>query len=365
VNAPELLKNELGDKKIIVLVGAGGVGKTTVSACLGLLLAEEKRVLVLTIDPARRLADSLGIKLRGNEPVEVYRYNKGSLSAMMLDSKKTFDDMIIKVVKDVETRERILNNRYYQYISTLVTGSHEYMAMEKLYEIEEEGKFDIIILDTPPSRNAEDFLEAPKSILDVFDSGVLNFFVSSYSRVVRFGIKTFSRGIRGFSRFLEGIVGMELLEGIADFLMNFEGLYGGFRERADRIFKMLGAPSTVFLIVTTPEDVRIKESAYFYKKLLEYRLNVFGIIFNRTLPFYGIDEGDVKAVVSSCKDKNVADAVQGLLTGYRTLLDEEMQNIKLLQEQIGGVKFIKIDQMDQDIHSLEGLKNLKQEMKLL
>ncbi len=363
----EALQERLIDKKIIVLVGAGGVGKTTVSAALGLLLADSgKNVLVLTIDPARRLADSLGIKLKGNEPQEVYSAGKGRMSALMLDSKKTFDEMIAKVVKDADTRERILNNRYYQYISTLVTGSHEYMAMEKLYEIDEEGRFDIIVLDTPPSRNAEDFLEAPGSLLDVFDSGVLNFFVSSYSRVVRFGIRAFSKGIRGFSRLLEGIVGTELLEGIADFLMNFEGLYGGFRERAQRIFAMLRSKGTVFLIVTTPETLRIEETEYFYKKLKEYELRVSGIIFNRTLPEFEIKGEEIEEVITKIpeKDRNT-ETIKRLIEGYKQLLEEERYNISLITTMFKEGKFIKIDQMTQDVHSIEGLKYLLSQMKPL
>ncbi len=365
MSALDLLKSELIDKRIIVLVGAGGVGKTTVSAALGVLLADAgKSVLVLTIDPARRLADSLGIKLKGNEPKEVYVAEKGRMFALMLDSKKTFDEMIAKVVKDADARERILKNRYYQYISTLVTGSHEYMAMEKLYEIDEEGKFDVIVLDTPPSRNAEDFLEAPKSLLDVFDSGVLNLFVSSYSRVVRFGIRTFSRGIRGFSRLLEGIVGVELLEGIADFLMNFEGLYGGFRERAQRIFTMLRGKGTLFLIVTTPENVRIEETEYFFKRLKEYGLNISGIIFNRTLPEFEIPENELKKTVSTIREED-RDKVEKLLDGYKRLLKDENQNIAVITTMFKEGMFIKIDQMAHDVHSIEGLRYLLRQMKLL
>ncbi len=367
MNGAEALQERLTDKKIIVLVGAGGVGKTTVSAALGLLLADSGRnVLVLTIDPARRLADSLGIKLRGNEPQEVYSAEKGRMSALMLDSKKTFDEMIAKVVKDADTRERILNNRYYQYISTLVTGSHEYMALEKLYEIDEEGNFDIIVLDTPPSRNAEDFLEAPRTLLDVFDSGVLNFFVSSYSRVVRFGIRTFSKGIRSFSRLLEGIVGTELLEGIADFLMNFEGLYGGFRERTQRIFAMLRGKDTTFLIVTTPEFLRIEETEYFYKKLKEYELKVSGIIFNRTLPEFEIEGNEIKEAISKITEGyRDTGTIKRLLEGYKQLLEEERHNISFITTMFKDGRFIKIDQMTQDVHSIEGLKYLLTQMRLL
>lgn len=365
MNGVDLLKRDLIEKKIIVLVGAGGVGKTTVSAALGVLLADAgKSVLVLTIDPARRLADSLGIKLKGNEPQEVYVAERGKMSALMLDSKKTFDEMIAKVVKDTDARGRILKNRYYQYISTLVTGSHEYMAMEKLYEIDDEENFDIIVLDTPPSRNAEDFLEAPKSLLDVFDSGVLNFFVSSYSRVVRFGIRTFSKGIRGFSRLLEGIVGTELLEGIADFLINFEGLYGGFRERAQRIFTMLREKTTVFLIVTTPEDVRVKETEYFSRRLKEYGLSISGIIFNRTLPEFEIPENELRETVSTIRQED-RDKVEKLLDGYKRLRKEENQNIAVITTMFKDGRFIKIDQMTQDVHNIEGLRHLLTQMKLL
>lgn len=353
MNGLELLKDQLIDRKIIVLVGAGGVGKTTVSAALGVLLADAgKNVLVLTIDPARRLADSLGIQIKGNEPREVYRSGKGRMSALMLDSKKTFDEMITSVVKDKETRDRILNNRYYQYISTMVTGSHEYMAMEKLYEIDEEGGFEIIVLDTPPSRNAEDFLESPKSIIDVFDSGVLNFFVSSYSRVLRYGLRTMSRGLKGFSRILEGLLGVELLEGIADFLMSFEGLYGGFRERAQRVFDKLRQDTTEFLIVTTPESIRIEETEYFYKKLKEYKLNVSTIIFNRTLPEFDYSLEPLSTQV----EKNPEIGV--IVDSYRKLMEEEKRNILALMERFKKSRFMKINQMDEDVHNIDGLRYL-------
>lgn len=364
MNGAEFLKENLLKKKIVILVGAGGVGKTTVSAALGVIFAEAgKRVLVLTIDPAKRLADSLGIRHLGNDPQEVYRAEKGTMYALMLDSKRTFDEMIIRVVKDKETRERILNNRYYQYMSTLVTGSHEYMAMEKLYEIEEEGRFDIIVLDTPPSRNAEDFLQAPKSILDVFDSGVLNFFLSSYSRVIRFGLKTFSRGLRGISKFIEGIVGTELLEGIADFLLNFEGLYGGFRERAGKIFKMLQEEG-IFLIVTTAEQVRIEETEYFYNKLREYELNVLGVIFNRTLPELGPIEGLNRIIKEIQEGHEVTVNLKGLLGGYKNLLLQERENIFTLKERLKNCVFFRIDQMEEDVHSLDGLRRILTQIRI-
>ena len=236
-------------KEIVICAGAGGVGKTTTAAAIALGMAERGlKVAVLTIDPARRLADSLGLPELGNEERQVEIDGSGELWAMMLDPKRTFDDLIEKHAPDERTRDAVLSNRIYQELSNAVAGSQEYMAMEKLYELHQEERYDLLVLDTPPSRNALDFLEAPERLSRFVDSRSLQLFL----RPGRLGLKVFGRGTGMLFSALQKVTGVDLLQDLSEFFASFGDMAEGFRERAARTSELLADRRTTFLLVTSP-----------------------------------------------------------------------------------------------------------------
>src|SRR5690606_7618583 len=263
------------------------VGKTTTSAAIAAgMAARGKRVAVLTIDPAKRLADSLGLPELGNTERRVdpelfkeagVETNGGELWAMMLDSKATFDEVVRKHAPDEETRDRILSNRIYQQLSAALAGSQEYMAMEKLFEIWAEDRYDLLVLDTPPTRNALDFLEAPKRLTQFIEGRALQVFMAPSG----FAARVAGRGASAMFSLLKRITGVDLLQELAEFFQAFSGMVGGFRARARRANELLGDERTPFIVVCGPQGEPIEEAVYFHRKLVEARLPFGGVIVNK------------------------------------------------------------------------------------
>jgi anion-transporting ArsA/GET3 family ATPase len=230
-------------KQVIVCAGAGGVGKTTTAAAIALRAASEgKKTAVLTIDPARRLASSLGLKELDNAPTKVNRRKftaagveaKGELHAMMLDTKTTFDEVVYRYAPSPQQADRIIANRFYRNISGTLSGTQEYMAMEKLYELHSTGDYDLIVIDTPPTRNALDFLDAPRRLTGFFESRVLRWFLLPYMKAGSGFMRVANVAATTFLRVVKRIVGGAVLEDTAEFFVNLEGMYDGFKERAVR-----------------------------------------------------------------------------------------------------------------------------------
>lgn len=277
------LEHLIRTKKVIVCVGSGGVGKTTLSAAIALKAAAVgQTVCVLTIDPARRLADAMGVAGLTNVATRVERESfeaaglpvpAGQLWALMLDAKRTWDDLVTRYAADEGQAERILSNRYYQQISSAVTGSQEFMAMEKLYELHVSGKYDLLVLDTPPTRHALDFLDAPKKMMGFMDEEVLRAFIAPSA------LGAFQKSSAWMLSALQSLTGFEVLRDISDFVRSFSGMHAGFRDRASRVGALLRGNESAFLLVTSPGTV--DEAAYFYRRLVEYRMPVEGFILNR------------------------------------------------------------------------------------
>ena len=277
----------LEGKRVCICAGSGGVGKTTTAAAIAAgMAARGKKVAVLTIDPAKRLADSLGLPELGNTERQVdpalftdagVDPGEGELWAMMLDSKQTFDEVVRKHAPDEETRDRILSNRIYEQFSAALAGSQEYMAMEKLFEIHAEDRYDLLVLDTPPSRNALDFLDAPKRLTQFIEGRALQVFM----RPAGFGMKLFGRGTSMMFSVLRRITGVDLLEDLAEFFQAFSGMVEGFRERARRVNELLTARETTFLVVCGPQGEPISEAVYFHRKLVEAQMPFGGVIVNK------------------------------------------------------------------------------------
>ncbi|MGY1621356.1 ArsA family ATPase [Geodermatophilus sp. SYSU D00965] len=271
--------------RIVVCCGAGGVGKTTTSAALALAAAEAGRtVVVLTIDPARRLAQSLGLVELDNEPRRVdVPGAKGELHAMMLDMKRTFDDVVCAHATP-ERAEQILANPFYQALSSSFAGTQEYMAMEKLGQLRASEQWDLIVVDTPPSRSALDFLDAPNRMSRFLDGTMIRLLTAPARAGGRAGMRLVGAGFLVFSRIISKILGGQLLRDISAFVSALDTMFGGFRERATATYELLRRPGTWFVVVATPEPDALREASYFVDRLSAEQMPLAGLVLNRTHP---------------------------------------------------------------------------------
>ena len=345
-------------KEIVICAGAGGVGKTTTAAAIALGMAQRGlKVAVLTIDPARRLANSLGLPELGNEERQVEIDGSGELWAMMLDPKRTFDDLIEKHAPDERTRDAVLSNRIYQELSNAVAGSQEYMAMEKLYELHQEERYDLLVLDTPPSRNALDFLDAPERLSRFVDSRSLQLFL----RPGRIGLKMFGRGTGMLFSVLKGVTGVDLLQDLSDFFASFGDMAEGFRDRAARTGELLADPRTTFLLVTSPRRDAIDEAIFFHRRLRERKLPFGGVVVNRmsTLAVHGdeVDEAELEALLG----KRLGRKVASNLADYEAIAIRDRENVERLTRDLDeGAPPILVPHLEDDVHDLSGLLEMNE-----
>jgi anion-transporting ArsA/GET3 family ATPase len=357
-NVAEILEG----RGIAICAGSGGVGKTTTSAALAAgLAARGRKVAVLTIDPAKRLADSLGLRELENEPRQVDPKlferagveMEGELWAMMLDAKATFDELVRKHAPDDETRDRILANRIYRQISNALAGSQEYMAMEKLFEIHQEGRYDFLVLDTPPSRNALDFLDAPKRLTQFIEGRGMQVFM----KPTGFATKVVGRGSSMMFGVLKRITGLDLLADLSEFFQAFSGMVDGFRERAKRVSELLSNPATTFLVVCGPQGEPIEEAVYFHRKLVEAKLPVGGVIVNKV--HYeteaDLESGEVEADLRELLDDELAERVAANFADYQALAQRDARNVRHLANELNAKRVIRVPYMDEDVHDLDGL----------
>jgi anion-transporting ArsA/GET3 family ATPase len=267
--------------RVLLVCGSGGVGKTTISAALSLRLAEEgERVVVLTIDPARRLADALGIGELDNQPRRVPT-ERGELRALMLDAKKTFDDLVARHAPSAEVRDRILGNHYYRFASERLPGVHEYMAMERLLSLVRDEEADVIVLDTPPTRHALDFLAAPDRMAGLMDEGVMRWLVLPATAS---GWRMLEMGSDVLAGVLKRLLGPETIADIAEFFTSFQGLWAGFRERSLAVRALLRDPRTRFFLVTAPAPGARAEAIAFLEVLQADAMPFAGFFINRCAP---------------------------------------------------------------------------------
>ncbi|MBI4366756.1 MAG: ArsA family ATPase [Deltaproteobacteria bacterium] len=284
--------------RILIVCGMGGVGKTTTAAAIGLAQARAgRRTLVMTIDPAKRLAQTLGVDLSAPTPTRVWaaaagapaspeqlQCREGALDALMLDTKRTFDRLIERYAPDPATAATILQNPLYRYLSTLIAGSQEYMAMEKLFEMLEEGGYDCIVVDTPPAGQAIDFIRAPQRLIRALTDSMLLLFVKPSMIAGKMGAKLLSKGADMLMGIFGRLAGAELLQEMADLLMSTVGLFGGFRERAAAVQAMVRDAATAFVLVTTPQPVVVRDAIAFARDIQRDGLHLGGVMVNRGLP---------------------------------------------------------------------------------
>jgi anion-transporting ArsA/GET3 family ATPase len=269
--------------RVVVCCGAGGVGKTTTAAAMALRAAEYGRtVVVLTIDPAKRLAQALGITSLGNTPqrVPLAPEFKGELHAMMLDMRRTFDEMVLQYSSDTERAEAILENQFYQTVATSLAGTQEYMAMEKLGQLLAEDKWDLIVVDTPPSRNALDFLDAPKRLGSFMDSRLWRLLLAPGR-----GIGKLVTGAVGLAmKALSTVLGSQMLSDAAGFVQALDATFDGFRQKADKTYELLKRRGTQFVVVSAAEPDALREATFFVDRLSQEKMPLAGLILNRTHP---------------------------------------------------------------------------------
>ena len=295
-------------KRLLICVGSGGVGKTSVAASLALGAAlRGRKTLVLTIDPARRLANALGLSRFGNDEVRIpLPEASGELWAMMLDSRHAFDNLIQRIARDPENRKRILENNVYRNIADSIAGRQEYMATEKLYDVVASGRYDLVVLDTPPVKNALDFLEAPGRLARFLDKRIMKWFLQPYDEG-----RVFGRFLSGTSavvfRLLGHIFGKEFLGDISEFFHHFRDLYDGFRERHEAVLHMFTSTDTSFLVVCAPNDPSIEVAQFFLDEFQTRKLPGSGVIVNQVHPTGG-DSVDPEVVLGA----GAADSAVGL-----------------------------------------------------
>lgn len=282
--------------RVVVCCGAGGVGKTTTSAAIALRGADRGRhVVVLTIDPARRLAQSLGIEALDNTPRKVAGVaGDGSLHAMMLDMKSTFDEIVLSHT-DPKSAEQIFANPFYQSLSSSFAGTQEYMAMEKLGQLVAEDQWDLIVVDTPPSRSALDFLDAPERMSRFLDGKVLKVLLAPARTGGRMSLKIVTAGMSVFTRVLTKIIGSEVLTDISAFVGALDTMFGGFRARAQATYDLLRRPGTSFIVVATPEPDALREASYFVDRLEGESMPLGGVVLNRIHPVQAREISALKA----------------------------------------------------------------------
>lgn len=369
----ESLAAAIEGKHVVICCGSGGVGKTTVAAALGEVATRRTtgRVLVLTIDPAKRLANALGLEAVGNTErrVELSPEATGELWVAMLDTSASWDDLVRTHAPDAATAGKILANPLYRNITQRFVQSHDYIAMERLYELRAGGKYDLIVIDTPPSRHALDFLDAPERMADFFSSSLLKWITMPYrlggARAGRLGYLA----AKPFYQVADRILGSQFLQDIAEFFLLFQSMYGGFVRRAKAVTALLHDPGTTFVVVSSLEPAPLHEAEFFMQELDRRKLRLGALVLNRVLPAYFLDPKTRAAATriatataperkgfGAAEEQRVLGSVADSFLRFATLADHEQAQRRRLARQPDAI--VTIPLQDQDITDLGALASL-------
>jgi anion-transporting ArsA/GET3 family ATPase len=361
-------------KRVAVVVGSGGVGKTSVSAAIALSRAMEGgKALVCTIDPARRLATALGLGTLGNTealvPPEAFAASglapRGQLFAMMLDVKRTWDDLVTRHAPDAATRDRILGNRIYQQVSGALAGSQEYMAMEKLYELSTERDYDLIVLDTPPTVHALDFLEAPDRILDFVGNETARKLFAPALDAGRLGARLLQVGTGFVAKTLSRFTGSDVLSDVGDFLGQFQGMYDGFKQRASAVRTLLTQDGVGFVLVASPSPLSVDEALFFHEHLRKAGMPVAGSVSNRVTPDLWPYPGAIPGAEPLAEALAAAGAAETdlptrlalTLSQHQAFARSDAREVERLRRGAPG-PHVAVPRLEGDVHDLSGLAAL-------
>jgi anion-transporting ArsA/GET3 family ATPase len=366
----ETLAELVMTRRVVITVGAGGVGKTTTAAALGVAAAQRgKRVLCLTIDPARRLAEALGLQTMSAAEQKVGPElfakagipMKGSLTAMMLDTKRTFDELIAKYSSSPEKAQQLLSNKLYQYISTSLAGTQEYMAMEKLVAVQADPRFDLVILDTPPTANALDFLDAPAKLADAIDSAAMRWFMQAFESSGKFSLNLLARSAAAVLRGLGRITGAGFLPAVAELITQLNDLFGGFKQRAKMVEDALRSKEVSFVLVTSPAPMSIQEVLFFSARLEESGMPRGAFVINRfrrppPCSQHPPTVGDATQALASHGLKLDDDAPERMTRAHSDavrLAALDALFVRSLDERANGkVPIVRIPELASDVHDL-------------
>jgi anion-transporting ArsA/GET3 family ATPase len=346
------LRALVAEQEVIVCTGSGGVGKTTTAAVLALEGARlGRKACVVTIDPAKRLADALGLEELSNAPSRIDGPWPGELWALMLDTKTTFDDLVHKNALTPEQAEGILSNRFYRNIAGALSGTQEYMAMEKLYELHDESDFDLVVVDTPPTRNALDFLEAPKRLTRFLDHRLYHVLMAPTRGVAR----ALNVAAQAFLRTVSKVVGGDVVRDAIAFFTAFDGMERGFRDRAASTLALLSADVTAFVLVAAPRADVVAEATYFAARLHEADIPVRALIVNRMHPRFGeATPGSLRERARRFAGTDLGDLYANL-ADFSLVASEEEAHLAGLTERVAPAPVLRVPFLSTDVHDLDGL----------
>ena len=366
------LRNALQTKEILVVCGAGGVGKTTAAAAIALEAATEKKTIVVTIDPARRLGSALGLDTgigHKESRVELNNGHKGTLHAAMLDMKTAWDDLIDRYSPTRAQAQHIKENRIYRGVSEQFVGSQGYMAMERLADLHERSEYELIVIDTPPTRSALDFLEAPKRMTDFIGGNLLRWMAKPYAAAGKVGMRAFGWTASPFLKIADRVLGSQVLEDLSALVLDFQNLYEGFKERADSVLELLSSEATGFLVVTTLEGPPLDEAGFFIDRLVDGKLGLTGVVANKVVPQElsqadpaSLDRLDAESLAQTAgidADRvgvALADAA-GAAATFSTLARRDAKRLDELHRR-SRAPVAHVPLLTHEIHDLEGLAEL-------
>jgi anion-transporting ArsA/GET3 family ATPase len=353
------LRDLVEHRRILVCCGSGGVGKTTTAAVLALEAAKAgRRAVVVTIDPAKRLADALGLEGLTGTPSEIEGDWSGELWALMLDTKSTFDELVMANAASHEQGERILGNRFYRNISGALSGTQEYMAMEKLYELHERSDFDLVVVDTPPTRNALDFIDAPRRLSRFLDHRLFRMITSPGRGIA----KAVNVAAQAFLRTVAKVVGAEVIDDAVAFFQAFEGMEEGFRQRADAVLQLLSDDDTAFVLVASPRRDTIDEARYFAEKLGDANITVRALIVNRMHPHFGDGSVEVASERAGALEGTDLGGLFDNLAEFQLVASREEEHLAGLAEVVAPAPVVRVPFLSTDVHDLAGLDGLSEHL---
>jgi anion-transporting ArsA/GET3 family ATPase len=369
------LREALAGRRVLVCVGAGGVGKTTIAASIALQRAlDGGRVLVCTIDPAKRLASALGLSSLGNVETRVPAHAfaeaglapRGELHAMMLDVKRTWDELVTRHAHDAAQRDRILRNRLYLQMSAALAGSQEYMATEKLHELATERDYDLVVLDTPPTAHALDFLDAPDRILDFLGDEGARALLAPAAGAGRLGLRMVQLGGSYIAKTLARFTGAEALGDVGDFLRSFHGMYEGFKERAADVRELLSRADSGFVVVSSPASAAVDEALAFHERLHAESMPIAGVVANRVTPSLwdgpALPTAEAVAAALPPSDRSLAPRLAERLAGHQLLARTDAAEIERLVAPVEAPHAI-VPRLEEEVNDVGGLARIAERLR--